>query len=238
MSRVQINLIPEIKYEKVRSTRKRGLILKLAFLATIILIGIFILLLITTKIIQKKQLSDANGNIAVANSKLTAIPNINQILTIQSQLDSLPNLHSTKHITSRLANYLTIVTPANVKIGRVALDTTGNSLIIGGTTDSQHSVNVFVDTLKFTTYTVGPAAAKPAFPSVVESSFSTGGGTSTYELKVQFDPTLFSNNLVDADGHHLIPNLHIPNLTVTRSAFDDPGNELFNGQYNKKTNQR
>ncbi len=237
-STVQFNLIPDSKYGQVKSDKQRKTLLRLAFLTAAALAGIFVLLLLTTQVVQKKQLSDAQGNIQEANNKLQAVPNIEQEITVQNQLLTLPRLHSAKHITSRLGSYLTQVTPADVKIGRVVLDLSRNTMIIGGTAKSQHSVNVFIDTLKFTTYSIDGQDSKAAFPSVVENTFSVTNNAATYELAVQIDPTLFSNNLVDSNGLHISPTLTVPKLTTTRSAIDDANNSLFNGQFNRKSNQR
>ncbi|HZP55665.1 MAG TPA: hypothetical protein VFB03_02760 [Candidatus Saccharimonadales bacterium] len=230
MNNIQFNLVPDSKLSHVQSGREQKLVLRLGFLAAAALVGVFVLLLLTVYGVQKKQLSDANNAIAENNKKLTSVKNLDQILTVQNQLPTLTNLHSNKHISSRLSNYLTVVTPTNIHIGTVTLDLSGNVLTISGTSDSQHSVNVFVDTLKFTTYNAGSQTGKKAFPSVVESSFGISSGIASYEIKVQVDPTLFANTLTDSEGHHVSPQLVVPSLTTTRSAIDDPSNSLFNGQ--------
>lgn len=225
MNKVQFNLVPESKYDTVRSTKKRNMLLRVAFLATAVMVGVFILLLLVTQVIQKKQLSDANNNITAASKKLTGVKDINQILTVQSQLNVLPSLHSSKHVTSRVADYLKVVTPISVKVSRVTLDFSSNTMTIGGTANSQQAVNVFVDTLKSTTYTIGSGSDKTAFPSVVESNFGLSNNVATYELTIEFDPTLFSNNLVNSDGAHIKPQLKVIN-----PANRSNSNQLFNGQ--------
>jgi len=109
---------------------------------------------------------------------------------------------------------------------------------IQGTSDSQKSVNTFVDTLNFTKYKVSNKdSGKYAFNSVTENQFAINSTSNqknnstavcqgapapaSYQLTVKFDPTLFANSSDVA--------LDVPvGLVTTRSILDDPSN-LFNG---------
>ncbi len=227
MSRVEFNLLPDLKMKVVKQQRTRSRVVSISILVSVISVGIFLLLLFSVYLLQNKQLSDADKAIKQYNSELSGVPNIAKILTVQNQLKSLAALHKSKHITSRIFVYLPQVTPTNVSIGSVALDTTNNIININGTASSQHAVNTFVDTLKFTTFTsASDSTKKSAFPNVIESSFSLGSPRVSYSLEVTYDPALFSN-----EGS--TPVLNVPNLTTTRSVLEDPSNSLFNGQTGK-----
>ncbi len=231
MSRVQFNLLPDAKLAAVKSGRSRSLLVTIAVFIAAISAAIFLVLLGITSVVQKKQLSDADKAIATQTAKLQSMNGLDKMITVQNQLTTLVDLHKNKHISSRVFSYLPQVTPTQVSLGRLAMDFKANTMQIDGTADSQKSVNTFIDTLKFTTYIVNSSdSPKSAFPSVVESSFSIGTKNVSYSLSVIFDPTLFSNNVLDSQGHTKAPSLQVPKLTTTRSITDDPANLLFNGQ--------
>lgn len=233
MATVQFNLLPDVKMKSVKAQRGKGLIISIAFLVSIAAIAVFIVLFVSVNLVQKKMLNDADGDIAKYSKELKEIPNIDKILTVQNQLNSLSSLHQSKHITSRIFIYLPQVTPASVKISNINLDLTTNTMTIDGTADSQLSVNTFVDTLKFTNYKVGEQGKEvKAFPSVTESSFSISQGDVSYSLSMTFDPTLFANNLLDSEGRSQTPILVVPKLTSTHAA--DPASALFNDQGNQE----
>ncbi len=227
MSKVEFNLLPDLKMKVVKQQRTRSRAISIAVLVSVISVVIFVLLLFSVYLLQNKQLSDADKAIKQYSNELSGVDNIEKILTVQNQLKSLAALHKSKHITSRIFVYLPQVTPTDVGVGSVVLDTTNNLININGTASSQHSVNTFVDTLKFTTFTTsGDSTKKTAFPNVIESSFSLGSPRVSYSLEVTYDPTLFSNQVST-------PTLNVPNLTTTRSVIEDPSNSLFNGQTGK-----
>ncbi len=227
----QFNLLPDTKLAAVKSNRARNLLVSAALVISAASAAIFLILLSTTGVIQKKQLSDADKAIASNTAKLQAMTGLDKMVTVQNQLSTLVDLHKNKHISSRIFSYLPEVTPTQVSLGHLALDFKTNTIQIDGTADSQKSVNTFIDTLKFTNYIVNSGdSPKSAFPSVVESSFSIGTKNVSYSLNVTFDPALFANNILDSKGHAKAPTLQVPKLTTTRSVTDDPANLLFNGQ--------
>src|SRR5438309_11123953 len=155
MSAVQFNLLPDVKLNYIKAQRSKSIVVTISLVVTGAALALFIILLFTVDVLQKKQLSDADKDIKASSQKLEAIPNLDKVLTIQNQLSALSNLHHNKHIASRIFNYLPQVTPSNVRIGSISTDFVGNTMTVDGTAGSQHDVNVFIDTLKFTTYKLG-----------------------------------------------------------------------------------
>lgn len=236
-NKIQFNLLPDVKLSYIKSQRTRNLVISGAALATLASVVIFLLTLLSTGVVQRAQLNKVDKQIAEATTKLKGQQNLDQLLTIQNQLKTLVNLHGAKHITSRIFSYMPQVTPVNVSIGNLNLSFADGSMQIDGTADSQRTVNTFIDTLKFTTYSTGADnTPKNAFPTVVESSFSIGQNNVSYSLNVKFDPILFSNNTLDSTGHAVVPVLNVPKLTTTRAVSNDPANVLFNGQFKPPTN--
>ncbi|MDB5161274.1 MAG: putative Fimbrial assembly family protein [Candidatus Saccharibacteria bacterium] len=226
MSKVQFNLLPDTKlqYNKDQQTKHR--VTAIAYSVSAISLAIFLLLLFTVDVVQKKQLSDAAKEVDTASKQLRAVPQIDEIITVQNQLKTLSGLHQNKHVTSRIFTYLPQLTPANVTINKLDLDLKQNTMAIVGTANSQHSVNTFVDTLKFATYKVNSTdSAVSAFPSVVESGFTINPANIGYTISIQFDPKLFANNLVDSNGKSKAPQLTVRS---TSAGSLDPSSTLFN----------
>lgn len=231
--RAQFNLLPDIKLQFIQAERKRNLVVSISVLVSVVSIIIFLVTLSTVSVVQKKQITDADKKISTASTKLQALNGLDQVLTVQNQLQTLVGLHQNKHISSLIFTYLPEVTPTNVSIGRLSLNFSDNKIQLDGTAPNQAAVNTFIDTLKFTTFTIGAGTTpKTAFPEVIESSFGISAQYASYSLSVTFDPLLFSNSQIDKDGHLIVPALSVPKLTSTRSVVDDPSNVLFNGQFN------
>jgi Tfp pilus assembly protein PilN len=226
---VQFNLLPDVKLEFNRQQHTKRLVYGVSALAVIVALVLFIISFVTVDLLQKKLLSDSNKDITKYTNQLKNIPNLDKVLTIQNQLNALPDLHSKKHVASRLFDYLPRVTPLKVNIGKMTMDTTANTLSLSGTADTVESVNKFVDTLKFTTYTSGQDGTKTAaFSSVVLSKVDRDDKQASYTIDTQFDPALF-----DAAQN---VKLVVPEETTTRSILDspDPASVLFNGDTGAK----
>jgi hypothetical protein len=234
--KLQFNLLPNVKQEYLKTKRTKRTVITAAMAASSVALFILLLMITTVYIVNKKQLSDANKDIDTYTKQLKAIPSLDKILTVQNQLKSVASLHQSKHITSRISDYLPQVTPTTACLGKVTIDLVNNTMVMEGTADSLKTINTYIDTLKFTTYALsGQDTKQKAFPSVVESQFGISaslgnnknvcGGKpaiASYQLAVQYDPALFA-------GSQTV-KLNVPaGLSTTRSVIDDPSNVLFNG---------
>jgi Tfp pilus assembly protein PilN len=213
MSKVQFNLLPDVKLQYNRAQRLRKTVNSVAFLVSAAAFGVFLLMLLTVDVVQKKQMSDAGKELDSVSKQLNSIPELNNIVTVQSQLQALTTLHQNKHVTSRVFVYLPQLTPAGVSINKLTLNLKDQTLLIGGQADSQKTVNAFVDTLKATTFKVSDQdTAARAFPSVQESNFTINPTNVNYTINMTLDPKLFANNLKDSQGQPATPKLTIPQL--------------------------
>lgn len=177
---IQLNLLPDVKLEYIKARQKKRLVVSVASVASIAFLAIMLLLLFYVKVVQNEHLNNLNKDITAKTKELKEKPDLEKILTIQNQLNSLPGLHDNKVISSRLFDYLTQLTPSEATISDVTIDfggsassgnaaaasntTTGatgsegaQTLNIKGNTDSLTVVNKFVDTIKFTGFVVNNA---------------------------------------------------------------------------------
>jgi len=221
---IQLNLLPDVKLEYIKAQRSRRLVTSSAVLVSLIAIGLLVILLAVSGL-QKKHISDLTNDIANQSRQLQQKPQVDKILTVQNQLESLTALHAAKPAASQLFDYLNQVTPTQVNITSFNVDFTAQTMTITGTADALSSVNKYVDTLKFTKYTTDTNdTSTAAFNNVVLSSFGLSSGShdstqaATYTVNVAYDPKIF-------DITQKV-SLDVPNLVTTRSNVDQPG-DLF-----------
>ncbi len=211
---IQLNLLPDIKLDYIKTKRTKRMVTLTAGGLAAISLGLLIVMFVVVNVLQKQHINNLTQDIAANSQTLQSTPDLNKILTIQNQLNALPELHSQKPETTRLFGFLKQVVPNNVSISQLDLDVASNALVFTGTAPDIQDVNTFVDTLKFTTYTVEGAEAKKAFPEVVLTSFARNEKNTSYQISAKFDPAIF-NNAQKVD-------LIVPKTVTTRSQTEKP----------------
>jgi Tfp pilus assembly protein PilN len=227
---IQFNLLPDVKIEYIKARRSKRMVLLVSIGVASVAFAGFAVLFLIANVLQPKHIADLNKDIKKYTAELQSVPDLNKVLTVQNQLGSLTALHDQAPVTSRLFNYLTQVTPAKATISAVKIDYTTSSLSLSGNADSLSTINQYVDTLKFTTYTTAnDPNPKKAFSNVVLTSFSAGEKPS-YQITTTFDPVIFSATEQ--------VTLVVPKIISTRSETEKPG-DLFQTSTNpvKQTGQ-
>jgi hypothetical protein len=166
--------------------------------------------------VQRKTIADLSRDIDSVASELQGTPDLTKMLTVQNQLNSLPELHEGKPMASRIFEYITQSTPADASISRLLVDFSAQGMTISGSAASLGTVNTFADTLKFATYHVSsnPQEEVPAFSNVVLATFDRDSEDASYTITLTFDPVIFS----EAEE----VTLTVPNKITTRSQTEQP----------------
>jgi hypothetical protein len=220
---IELNLLPDIKLEYIKAQRSRRVVISLSVLVMAAAVALLVLLL-AANALQKKHISDLSDDISSTSKKLKQQPQIDRILTVQNQLNSLTGMHESKPASSRLFGYLNQVTPDKVAISNLTVDFAEKSMIITGTADALASVNKYVDTLKFTEYEGGEESGNgKAFSNVVLSTFglasdSSSGKPASYTINLNYDEKIF--NIAEDI------KLNVPSQVTTRSELERPS-DLF-----------
>lgn len=217
---IQFNLLPDVKVEYIKARRTKRLVLMISALLGSVAFAVFVILFLVVNVWQQQHLKALNKDIATNTATLKAIPDIDKVLTVQNQLNSLTSLHEQDPATERLFTYLGQVTPAQATISDFDADFVSGTMSISGSANALSTVNQFVDTLKFTTYTTdkNPEPQK-AFSDVVLSSFGVSNtGVASYQIDLKFDETIFDNTLK--------VQLAVPKIISTRSETEKPA-DLF-----------
>jgi Tfp pilus assembly protein PilN len=216
---IQFNLLPDIKLEYLKAERTRRLVISISSLITIAAILLVASLFSYTEI-QKSQINKLSSDIRHQGSVLSSQANINSILTIQNQIQTLTTLHEQEPDVSNLATYLNQTIPITTSLNSLSVDFNADTMIMSGNADSLVTVNQLVDSLKFATYSVkGVSGPKLAFSNVVLADFGLNNGTADFTINLNFDPMLFNNTETIT--------LNVPSKVTTRSQLDQPI-KLFN----------
>jgi Tfp pilus assembly protein PilN len=216
---IQFNLLPDVKLEFIKTRKAKRIVTSISTIAAAAAVFILLIAVFFVYGVQKKSIRDLNSDITKYTAQINQAPDLNKILTIQNQLNSLPRLESQKPATQRLFTYLTQLTPNTATISQLSLSFSADSISLTGQADSLATVDQFVDTLKFTTYTLGSSTqTSPAFSNVVLTSFGIGNtGQNTedsYVISTNFSPTIFNANEN--------VTVKVPDIISTRSETDQP----------------
>ena len=225
---VQFNLLPDVKIEYIKANRLKRSLMTISFVVAVSSVTIALLMFLAVDVVQKKHLNDLNKDLVSAVAQLRSTPDVDKIITVQNQLSSLPALHNTKPASSRLFGYLGQITPAAISITNATVDFTASTMTISGNAKDLLSVNTYVDTLKFTTYTKDAASTPEikAFSKVLLTGFSSGDKNATYQISLSYDAEIFKNQST--------VSLVVPNTNTTRSQLSQP-NALFESAPTVKT---
>lgn len=217
---IQLNLLPDVKLQYIKAQQARRLIFSVSFLVSAASVGLLIIALLYDGL-QHRNLTNLNKDIKNESSTLQNEPQINKILTVQNQLNSLTQLHTSKPAAASLFTYLNEVTPVQVAIGTLNADFNANTLSISGTSDNLKDINTFVDTIKYSKYSIaGTSGTVTAFSNVVLTSFGLNNQSpnpaqaASYTINLSFDPTIFNVSKT--------VNLIVPNIVTTRSELALP----------------
>lgn len=235
---IQLNLLPDVKKEYIRTKKIKRLLILSSSMTAIIVMVLLIIIFSFVQFAQKKNISDLTKDIDKEVKNVTSITALNDILTIQNQLATIPGLDELRPETSRVFNYLKTVTPVGVYISTIKVDVINSKIEISGTSKNLALINTYADTLKFATYTVKDVnsestesteqlqSTKP-FMNVL-TDLNRNQDKSSYTIKLDYDPVIFNNTKVVV--------ISVPNTITTRSVTGQPNisaeDSLFNAPPN------
>jgi Tfp pilus assembly protein PilN len=193
---IEFNLLPDVKIAFIKAERQKKLVISISTIASVAAIALFVLLFTFVHVVQTKSMGDLTTDIKTRGKTLTDTKDLNKILTVQSQLSVLDDLHGKKIISSRMFTYLQSVTPKTTTIGDLKADYTANTLEITGNAQSLAAIYTYADSLKNTMFTTQDNnTPEHAFKDVVLTSVSvTSDKGPQYTFNLTFDPLLFQQD--------------------------------------------
>lgn len=210
---IQINLIPDVKKEYLRAQRTRNLAVSISILVGIAAAGLVVILGIILG--GQYVVSDfMKGRIDDEYQKLASVEDLPELLTIQHQLEVLPDQHLNSMRTSRLFNVLSAINPEapnNVTFSTVELDPESTLVTLEGNADGGYpAVEALKKTIERTTFeyrengsdevqTV-PMASNVGIESTSFGEDNSGSRVLRFTMSFKYADKLFSNQAKGVPG--------------------------------------
>jgi hypothetical protein len=189
---VQFNLLPDVKLQYIKTQRTKHLVTFIATIVSLVSVGLLLFSMFVVYVVQGQLIKNLDKNIGKQNTSLEKIADIDKILTVQNQLNTLTSLHEGKPAVSRVFSYLQQTTPERVSLSQMQLDFSALTVTLGGNASSLDDIKTYADTLKSATYTVGSdSSSQKAFTDVVLSSFSRNDKGASFTITAKFAADLF-----------------------------------------------
>ena len=146
---IEINLLPNVKRELLKTRAMRNRVISISFLvggASIAAVVVLVLILGSQIAAEAVQ----NGVIKDRNDKLMAVEDLNKVVTIQHQLTKINEQHSRKKLNSRIFDVVTAVNPVapnNVSFSDIKVNPESKTITLEGSAVNGYSA---LETLKKT----------------------------------------------------------------------------------------
>ena len=127
-------------------------------------------------------------------SQLSGDADLQKILTVQSQMNSLPALSQDKRYYSTLLDTVQAVMPPDLFLSDLEIDGLGSSLAINGEAASFRSMNEFVDSMRSVKIQVEGSEQYPLSNIRIDSVSPTDQGVN-FVMFVTFDPVIVQPKL-------------------------------------------
>lgn len=211
---IQFNLLPDVKLQYVKARRTKHLTQVGSILISGVVILVTGLLFSFVQFGQKKHISNLSEDIKKELTSIKSTPDLDKILTIQNQLNTIPTLHGDKPSLSRLLGYIQQLTPVDVTISTLDLSLSNKSVNIIGRAKDLSAATTLSDTLKFAEYSTGSAKNVKIFSNVATTLSRSENGEASYTINASFDPIIFDNK----EKISII----VPPTITTRSVTEKP----------------
>jgi len=197
---IRLNLLPDVRREALGTQPAQRKLIRIAQLASIVAIGVTLLLVIWVYGVQGIQKKLLNDSISGRYRELRTVKDIDTYATIQNQLASLTSLHDNKNLTSRLLDYLPSLN-VGVTFNKVTMADKDHSLVFEGEAIDYRRLVIFRDTLKsasllykstdnkqqkeplFTSVTINKSSVRVAQDGISHISFKITGRYSEVAFK-------------------------------------------------------
>lgn len=188
---VQFNLLPDVKLQYIKSRRTQHLVTFIATITGAAAVGVLVMSMFVVYFAQKQHIAALSKDIKKYTTEIKNVDDIERMLTVQNQLNTLTSLHENKPVTSRLFGYIQQTTPQQISLSKLSHDYTSSTITLGGTAESLDSVKVYANALKAAGYSVDGGSVVRAFSDVVLTSFSRNDKGASFIISAKFDPALF-----------------------------------------------
>ena len=126
----EVNLVPDIKRTMIKTIKLRNLILFFGIVISVVLGGV-VLVLLGIKGGQDLTMSSQDGRLDLMSETLNSYDDLDDLLTLQSQLNQISDLGERKTLLSRVFNVMGILLPTSggsISISELSVDMENSAL--------------------------------------------------------------------------------------------------------------
>lgn len=240
---IELNLVPDVKQDLIRARKVRNLVVSGAIIAGLVSLGLVILLSVYLFGVQVLRSTLANNAITQKSQELKQVPDLANMLTIQSQLANISKYHDDKNIDSRLLDLIIAINPVKpnqVTFSDVRIDSETKTIRIDAQAANGFvAADVFKKTVQATTLKYdmdGESKTEPLAKTISLSDLSygedsTGAKVLRFSIDFEYTDALFARN----SSNLIITRPDRQNATdsfkyVPESIFGDRVNEAGGAQ--------
>lgn len=237
---IEINLVPDIKQEFLRSQRLRAKVISVSIMACLAAGGLVTLMFMYMGT-QAIRNSLADSDITDQYNKLVKnSPDLTKLVTIQNQLSIISSLNNNKIISSRVFDLLSAINPKapnNVKMSTITVDPLKNTVTIEGNADEGfNAADAFKKTILNTkvAYTKSANESKVALTDAVTVSNTSFGEDATgrkvlrFKLVFTYPKELMSNEVTNVRVESPTGTIDVTDshIGVPSSLFAQPASDI------------
>ncbi len=211
---IQLNLLPDVKLKYIKTKRTKRTVIGISLIVIVASVALFIFMFSFVNVAQRGHIARLEEDINLSITEVQNTKGLNEILTVQNQLNIVSEKHKEKPAADRILPYLSQFLPEKSKIATISTDFTVNSISFIGNTTSIGDTTKLVDSLKFAKYKTKSGAEGSPFISVVLSSYTADVGNSDFSINLVFDPIIFNNTEEIT--------IEVPGIVSTRSSTEKP----------------
>lgn len=146
---IEVNLIPDIKREFLRTKMLRNFVITLSMLIGGASIAVLVIL---GMVVGGQSIAEGIQDNEIKNQEKTllGIEDLDKTVTLQHQLGTIGQMHQDKNIDSRLFNVLSAINPAEqnyAKISNLKYDPSKKTISLEGWTENHVSLEAFKKTI-------------------------------------------------------------------------------------------
>lgn len=205
---IEINLIPDVKQEYLHAKKIRNTVISGAIIAGVVSVTAVVLLAVYSFGAQPLRSQFADKQIDERFEDLKRVEDLDDMLTVQSQLSSISTIHNTKKVmSSRLFEVLTAINPSgedSVSYSNVRLDVKSGTIQIDAQAKRGYvAAEAFEKTIletKMSFMSNGETVKEPVALEVTQSNQSYGEDANgdkvlRFTINFEFNELLFSPSI-------------------------------------------
>lgn len=202
---IEINLLPSVKLEYLKSQQTKHAVVIGSILISLVSVGLLTLLFIYVQVVQPKYQSNVQSKIDSALEDSKTKKDAVKVVTVQGALEQIPALQDKKLITSNMFIYLKEFTPRDVSYSNVKIDLTASSLVLQGSATNFEQANVLANNLKSAKFTYSKSDDKQniapftdvVFDGLTKSVQAQDGKNVSFQITLKVDLTIFDQSIKD-----------------------------------------